>query len=185
MLLKGKTVSLRPMKKDEIPLFYKWATHSDATSFWYEELYGNEIPTFEKFLESWKPHYFNDDNPELGRCFVILLKDEPIGQINYNPIDPKERRVEIDILIADSKHQGKGYGSDAIKTLVSYMLKELKVKEVWVAAIKKNPRAINAYQKAGFRITKPPEGIENDPYWAKKNLEDYVFLSHGNGITRI
>lgn len=178
MLLRGKTVNLRPMKEEEVPLFYKWATQSDATPFWYGELYRNEIPTFEKFFESWKPHYFNDAHPELGRCFVILLKNEPIGQINYNSIDPKERRVEIDILIADARHHGKGYGSDAIKTLLPYLFKELKVKEVWVAAIKKNPRAIKAYQKAGFRITKPPEGIENEPHWTKKNLEDYVFLSY-------
>lgn len=178
MLLKGKEVSLRPMKEDEIPLFYKWATRSDATPFWYGELYGNEIPTFDKFRKDWKPHYFNDENPELGRCFVILLKDKPIGQINYNSIDLKKKSVEIDVLIADAKNQGKGYGPDAIKTLVKYLIKELKVKEVWVAAIKKNPRAIKAYQKAGFKIIKPPRDIKKDSHWAKENLEDYVFYSY-------
>jgi RimJ/RimL family protein N-acetyltransferase len=177
MLLKGEKVSLRPMEKEEINLFYKWATESDAAPFWYGKAYGNRIPTLEEFLEDWQPHYFSDADPELGRCFVILLEDKVIGQVNYNRIDPEKRNVEIDIIIANAEHHGKGYGSDSIRTLVKYLFEQMDVKEVWVAALKKNPRAIRAYQKSGFNIIDPPEHIKDDPHWVKQNLEDWVFLS--------
>jgi len=180
MLLNGEKISLRPMTESEIPLFYRWATQSDATPFWYGVMYGNTIPTFEEFTENWGPYYFNDSNPEMGRCFVILLEDKSIGQINYNNIDSASGSVEIDIIIADAKNQGMGYGTDAIMTLINYLFKKMNVKVVWIAAIKKNLRAIKAYQKVGFRKISPPKTIKNDPYWGGKNLDEWMFFSLDN-----
>jgi len=163
------------MREDEIPLFYKWATQSDGTPFWYGELYGDKIPTFEEFIKDWKKYYFVEFEPEMGRCFVILLEKEPIGEINYNKISAN-RRVEIDIIIADDKNLGKGYGPDAIRTMIKYLFEKMDVKEVWVAAIKKNPRAVKAYKQAGFKTVNPPEDIKEDSEWTDKNLEEYVFF---------
>src|SRR3989338_676713 len=151
-VLRGRNVTLRPMNEGERNIFYEWATRSSATPFWYGRLYRGKIPSREKFFRDWKPHYFNGSAPELGRCFVILVGNKAIGQVNYNKIDA-EKRVEIDIIIADEQNRGKGYGSDAIKRLVAYLFGRMKVREVWVAAIKKNPRAINTYKKAGFSAT--------------------------------
>jgi RimJ/RimL family protein N-acetyltransferase len=174
--LHGQKVILRPMKKDEVQLFYRWATASDATHFWYGERYGAKIPTIQEFLQDWKPHYFDDSNPELGRCFVIILDNTPIGQINYNYIEPENRRTEIDIMIADSKNWGSGYGPDAIMILVSYLFEKMDVLEVWVAAAKDNERAIKSYQKAGFEVRKPPENIKDNIYFKDKNPANYVFF---------
>ena len=176
MLLKGKKVLLKPMREEDVKLFYTWATESDATPFWYGDLYGTKIPTLEKFLKNWKPCYFSDEDPEKGRCFFIIVEDNPIGQLNYNSINKETQSVEIDILIADSKNWGKGFGSDAIKTLIKYLFDSLSVEEVWVAAIKKNPRAVKAYQKSGFEIFMPSEDITKDPEWVKKDLNEWVFL---------
>ncbi len=56
MILQGGKVVLRPMTVEEIPIFYQWATQSDSTSFWYGELYGDGIPTYEEFTQDWKRH---------------------------------------------------------------------------------------------------------------------------------
>ncbi|MCD4843515.1 MAG: hypothetical protein K8R25_03405 [Methanosarcinales archaeon] len=40
MILQGDKIVLRPMTVEEIPIFYKWATQSDSTPFWYSEVYG-------------------------------------------------------------------------------------------------------------------------------------------------
>ena len=89
MIIHGKEFSLRPMTVDEIPTFYKWVTQSDGAPFWYGEPYGDPIPTYEKFLEEWKEYYFDGNQPEKGRCFVILIGDRKIGQINHNEINRK------------------------------------------------------------------------------------------------
>jgi hypothetical protein len=54
MILEGKKVSLRPMTVEEITTFYEWATQSEATPFWYGELQGDKVPSYEKFLKAGK-----------------------------------------------------------------------------------------------------------------------------------
>lgn len=154
MILQGKKVSLRPMTVEEIPVFYRWATQSEATPFWYGELQGDRIPSYEDFLKDWKRYYFDGSEPERGRSFVILINSRAIGQINYNDINREDNSVELDIIIAEDKDKNKGYGSDALQTLSAYLFKETNIRKCWIEVITKNPRAIRAYEKAGFRKTK-------------------------------
>ncbi len=158
--------------------FYKWATASDATPYWYGPMYGDCPPSREKFLSSWKSYYFDGSKPELGRCFLILVDGEPIGQINYNPINQKHHSTEIDLIIADSENWGKGYGSDAVRTLTAWLFenKGLDVREVWVAPIKSNPRAILAYMKAGFEIVDPPPCYFKPPIKGTTKANDWLVL---------
>jgi len=151
MIIKGEKVTLRPMTADEIPLFYKWATRSDATPFWYED---GVIPTLEQFLDDWQPHYFNSSQPEAGRCFAIIVDGRAIGQVNYNQIDRTNDSVELDIIIANDADKSKGYGSDALKTLSQYLIEDMNIKIPYIIPVISNHRAIRAYQKAGFKIVK-------------------------------
>ena len=164
------------MKTIEKNLFYNWATKSDATPFWYGDLYGDTIPSKEKFFNNWKAHYFHDSNPELGRCFVILRTDTLIGQINYNKIDQENSCVEIDILIADSRYWNRGYGSDAIRTFVRYLFEQFKLLLIWIACIKTNPRAIKTYQKAGFVIADQIPSHITIPSKGTTKKEDWIVL---------
>ena len=142
------------MMPDEIPRFYRWATDSDNARWWYGEMQGDTPPSYEKFLEDWKPHYFVDEESEKGRCFVIEVDGKAIGQVNYNQIDRADDSVELDILIAEDENTGKGFGTDALKTLCRYLFDEMGILKCWIEVIKENPRAIHAYQKAGFVITR-------------------------------
>jgi RimJ/RimL family protein N-acetyltransferase len=162
MILKGEKVVLKPMTVEEIPVFYKWATQSDSTSFWYGELYGDRIPTYEEFTWDWGRHFFDGSKSEKGRSFTILVGDKAIGQINYNEINRKNNSVELDIIIAEDLEKSKGYGSDALKTLTKYLFQNMKIQICEIDAVTKNARAISAYEKAGFKITKTFEkkGVE-------------------------
>lgn len=154
MILQGEKVVLRPMTVEQIPIFYEWATQSDSTSFWYGELYGDHIPTYEEFIRDWKRYYFDGSEPEKGRCFMIFVGNKAIGQVNYNEINRKNNSVELDIIIAEDIEKNKGYGSDALKTLAKYLFQNMNIQLCWIEVITKNPRAIRAYEKAGFKITK-------------------------------
>ena len=142
------------MTVEEIPLFFEWATQSDAAPYWYGELSGDQVPTLEEFLKDWKRYYFDGSAPEKGRCFVILIDDTAIGQINYNEIDKRNNSVDLDILIAEDRYKNKGHGTDALQTLTRYLFLEMDIQTCWIDVAYKNPRAIRAYQKAGFKIIK-------------------------------
>jgi len=149
--IKGEKVVLRPMTVEEMPLFYEWATQSDGTAYWYGELVGDDIPTREKFFRGWKSHYFDGTAPEKGRCFVILVNDRAIGQVNYNAINADNRSVELDIIIANNEDMNKGYGSDALKALIRYLFENMNIRRCWIEPGEYNRRAIKAYEKAGFK----------------------------------
>ncbi len=150
-VLQGKRISLRPMLLSERRKFFRWATHSDATDWWYGERYGDEIPGYEGFKLDWSEAYFDLQKPEHGQCFIILFQGEEVGQINYNPISRADRATEMDILISDKKFYGKGIGSDAIRLLSSYLLETLQVSRVRIEVVRQNERAFHAYQKAGYK----------------------------------
>lgn len=150
-VLQGKRVSLRPMLLSERRKFFRWATHSDATEWWYGERYGDEIPGYEGFKLDWSEGYFDLQKPDQGQCYVILFQGEEVGQINYNPISRADRATEMDILISDKKFYGKGIGSDAIRLLSSYLFEELEVSRIRIEVVRQNERAFHAYQKAGYK----------------------------------
>ncbi|MEM6764194.1 MAG: GNAT family protein [Bacteroidota bacterium] len=159
-LLKGKLISLRPLRGEEFRLFYKWATHSDATSFWYQSKPGDEIPSYMVFKHEWPAYYFNDTFPTKGRCFGILVDNQLIGQINYNEIQAKDKSVSLDILLASHTNMGRGYGTDALKTLTSYLFKSFPVTACTAEIFAENYRAIRAFQKAGFLVAEEFEREE-------------------------
>lgn len=151
MIIRGEKVSLKPMTVDQIPLFYRWATLSEATPFWYGDLVGEPLPTYERFLKDFPNYYFDGSQPEKGRSFVIMVGRRAIGEINYNEIDRDNNTVDIDISIADDSDKIRGYGSDALKALARYLFQKMDIEVCRIETILKNTRAIRAYEKAGFK----------------------------------
>ncbi len=152
MNLTGKAVFLRPLTIADKETFYQWATHSDATPFWYGELYGDEVPDRSSFFEDWTDEYFNDESIEKrSYAIVVTENDEEIGQINYQldkGVDTSY--IEIDIIIASDNHKNKGYGSESIALLIDYLKKLFPALPIYIYALAENQRAIKAYKKAGF-----------------------------------
>lgn len=152
MELTGTNIALRPMTLRERQVFFRWATQSDATPWWYGPLYGDDIPSYIVFKAEWPDYYFDGSRPSRGRCFAIMYQGKAIGQINYNQIE-SDGTTELDVLIASSKHQGRGLGTDAICTLTRYLFEEKKLRRCRVEVVGGNPRAARAYEKAGFVLT--------------------------------
>jgi aminoglycoside 6'-N-acetyltransferase len=84
-------------------------------------------------------------------CFVIERGDEAIGFIQcFEEEDPMYRHASIDIALL-SEWQGKGIGPEAIRMLVTYLIKELGHHRVTIDPAAHNTRAIKAYRSVGFR----------------------------------
>jgi RimJ/RimL family protein N-acetyltransferase len=176
IILKGEKVFLRPTTPEEIPQFYAWATNPDPDIQRY--YYGGKIPTFEEFLADYEPHFFDGSQPYKGRCYTILAEGtRPIGVVSYNGFDAERKRVTLDIIIGNREELGRGYGSDALRTLVRHLFETFPTLETAIiAAHRQNARAIRACEKAGFRQV---EVDGNDPYiieYADFDLEESVFL---------
>jgi RimJ/RimL family protein N-acetyltransferase len=150
MEIKGEKVILAPIKLKEKGEFYNLVTKSYGSIFWYDKK-DKKWTKKENFFKRWNKGYFGRSPSEKGQCFWIILGNKKIGQINYNPIHKRNKNVELDIIIGDKKNMGKGYGIDALRTLIKYLFEKFDINKVWIEARVNNPRAIKAYRRLGFK----------------------------------
>ena len=73
-----------------------------------------------------------------------------IGNIMYYDIDPIDKEAEIGIIIGDKKFLGKGYGPDALKTLLNYIFDTTDMAKLYLHTLTTNKRAQKAFKKIGF-----------------------------------
>lgn len=150
MRLRGEKIYLQAITNLDKDYFYTIATKSDGAKFWYDDKQ-REKRLKSAFFKDWNEGHFYIRKPLAGQCFWIIVNSKKVGVIAYNVIDEKNQQTEIDIIIGSEEDMGKGYGSDAIKTLCGYIFEKLKLKKIWIEVRANNPRAIKAYQKAGFK----------------------------------
>jgi diamine N-acetyltransferase len=174
-------VALRPATPADVRPAYEWMCRSDVTACMMgrPEFPDQPVPSWEKFQEDWEPHYFDGTAPELGRCFVILVDAAPAGIIAHGEIwtrDDGTRFTEIDIWMRSLACCGHGYGSRAVGLFCALLEQQNAVGEFVMQPSARNPRAIRAYQKAGFaRLDLPPVDAARR-YRTEPDYQDSVFL---------
>jgi RimJ/RimL family protein N-acetyltransferase len=164
-VIKGQNVTLRPATVADQRQIFEWLAQSDITSRMIgpPDFSDNPIPTWEEFMDDYNPEFFNDDNPDNGRSFIIETDGNTVGHINYNKIDRGTGTVELDIWLARSEHCNKGYGTDAINALCRYLNEQLDCNTLILAPSARNKAAIRAYEKCGFKpADRLPENLVPD-----------------------
>lgn len=90
------------------------------------------------------------DDPDATR-FVIVCDGEIAGLIQCGEeLEPSYRYAWIDIFV-DPRRQRRGLGTDAMATLVRYLVEERGHHRITIDPAADNEAAIRCYQKAGFR----------------------------------
>ena len=83
--------------------------------------------------------------------FAIVLDGAVVGCIQYNEeTDPDYFSAAVDIFVSAAVH-GRGVGSDAMRTLVAWLIDVRGHHRLTVDPAAVNARAIHVYEKLGFR----------------------------------
>ena len=88
-----------------------------------------------------------------GRQFWFIIEDEkhiPIGTITYFNIDYRSGQVEVGLGLGDKARWGKGYGPEAIRTLVDYLFTQPGIVRIYAETATANNPARRAFAKANF-----------------------------------
>lgn len=106
--------------------------------------------------------------------FLIVLHDtdEFLGEVVLNEMDPINRSANIRIVIG-TQHHGKGYGTEAMRLMLNYGFKTLKLHRIHLGVYVFNPRAVHVYEKIGFQR----EGMQRDVLYWEGEFHDMIMMS--------
>ncbi len=161
-LLIGERVQLRGTRDDDLPLLASWlmdpaikATQSTVV-----------LPPSEASARAEVAGWCANKGTDAGFS-IETLGDQPrlIGTIGLFGADVKDRCGTIGILLA-RQFVGRGYGTEAVRVVVSYGFRELGLHRIQLNVYSFNDRAIAAYRKAGFvEEGRQREAIQHDGVW--------------------
>ena len=85
--------------------------------------------------------------------FAIKTRDgKHIGNCAYYGIDKTKGEAEIGIIIGDRHYWDRGYGTDAVNSLVDYIFSQLDLNRIHLKTLVSNKRAQRCFDKCGFRV---------------------------------
>ncbi len=146
-MLYGQGVRLRAMEREDIAAFVRWFNDPEVRQ--YMLVYApmstaQEERWFEGRLDAKDDYYFG----------IEALVDGDwvhIGNIGLHAVDWKNRVTTFAIIIGEKQYWGRGYGTEATRIILRFAFHELNLHRVELEVFDFNPRAIRAYEKAGFR----------------------------------
>lgn len=120
-------------------------------------------------------HFFQECITSPDRYdFLILSPDgHIIGESVLNEIDHELRCANFRIGLFHSQGYGKGIGSWAIEKTLEFAFREIKLHRVELNVFSFNPRAIHAYEKAGFKH----EGVLRDAVKDGTSYADDILMA--------
>ena len=145
-MINGSKVILREKKLADARDDYTWETDPELA-----QLDAAPVVTtiFLRYLED----YTNELNYFLhtSRRFAVdTLDGKHIGNCSYYNINETKSETEIGIMIGNRDYWDKGYGADAVTTLVNYIFEQTALTRIYLKTLESNARAQRCFQKCGF-----------------------------------
>ncbi|HUG47201.1 MAG TPA: GNAT family protein [Candidatus Limnocylindria bacterium] len=88
----------------------------------------------------------------LAYAIVERAADRLVGFTTFSSLDPDNGSVLFHITIGERLAWGRGLGTEATELMLGHAFDRLGLHRVGLTVFDFNPRAIRAYEKAGFRL---------------------------------
>ena len=165
-MIPGERIRLRAIEPDDLPNYHRWL--NDPEVIRYLTIYA---PLSMPDEEAWYEAMRSDPNQ-----MVFAIETETgqhIGNVGLMGISSKDRSAELGIVIGDKSQWGKGYGRDAINTMLAFAFNELNLNRVYLRAVTGHTQAIELYGKCGF----VEEGRLRECVYSEGRYQDMVMMS--------
>ncbi len=148
--LMGKKVELREKRIGDAPNDYSWRKDEDLARLDATRPLNMSYKDFLRYSQE-EIDYPNSRSKRFG---IDDHKGKHIGNCMYYDIDTRRRETELGIMIGDKEYWSKGYGTDAVDTLLEYIFTKTDMKRVYLHTLDWNARAQKAFGKSGFQQVK-------------------------------
>ena len=168
--LETERLVLRPLKLSDLDAIYQNANDKFQTRF----LKSIEPPVSRKQEANWIRSTWKQWKKGTGFSFAAIRKDsnEMIGALDLLEVSKTHRRAKIGIFFYQ-KHWGHGFGTEAVKRLLGFGFKTLKLNRIEYGFMEENTRSAGVMKKLGFKI----EGIQREFLRKRGKFVNHVFGS--------
>jgi len=144
-VLAGKLVRLRAVQGSDCEGGWRWLNDREVTLH-----YSRGYPVSRAEQQVWLDEASRQTSPPAIVLAIDTLEGRHIGIINLDGSDRENRSAELGIMIGEKDCWRRGYGTDAIITLLRFAFDEINLNRVWLDVNAENGRAIACYRKCGF-----------------------------------
>ena len=144
-MLTGKLVRLRPLELTDLDREYTWINDPEVTEF-LEARY----PASREAERAWLEGQTKVSYPDVTLAIETLAEGRHIGNLGLTNTRPEDRKAALGIMIGDKDFWSRGYGTDAVVTLLRFAFDEMNLRRVMLHTDERNARAIACYRKCGF-----------------------------------
>lgn len=146
-MIAGKKVRLVAVGNEYLHYYKKWINDPDVSDY----LGTVGFPFSLKEERQWVER--NVASGDSAAHFTILTKGgRPIGNMALLEINYVNRNAQLGIMIGEKAYWSKGYGTDAIETLLGFAFDTLGLHKVELRLNPGNKRALACYRKCGFKL---------------------------------
>lgn len=163
-MLKGERVLLRTVEKRDITMFYDIWCDEEVRKFDAAYLI---TPSKEFLMENFNA-FMNNAKKYLS---IINEKNVLVGYITYEESTENNSIYTLGITIGRA-FWDRGYGADAINTLLRYLFLSKNAHRVELEVADYNHRAIQCYSRCGFL----EEGRKRKKYFSQGRFSDVVIM---------
>ena len=145
-VLRGERIFLRRPTMEDASRIFDWERDDEVWRYDPHRPFSNSLADF---LPTFERNYVQGN----GRQFWYIIEDEqhlPIGTITYFNIDQRLGQAEIGLGLGEQSRWGKGYGPEAIRTLVRYLFTQPGFIRLYAETALANKAARRAFAKASF-----------------------------------
>ncbi|MBM4448698.1 MAG: GNAT family N-acetyltransferase [Chloroflexi bacterium] len=142
----GTKVRLREKKLADARNDYRWQTDSELAQLDATPLLTISFP---RYLVNYTAMLRNP-SPKRRTFAVETLDGRHIGNCVYYNLDPGKGEVEVGIMIGERDYWDKGYGTDAVVTLVDHIFTTTGFQRLHLKTLDWNERAQRCFLKCGF-----------------------------------
>jgi len=145
-MITGNKIKLRNRRLADAQNDYTWQTDPELARL---DATPPLATTFSRYLSGYASELrYSSSN---RHSFAIeTMDDEHIGNCVYYNINETKGQAELGIMIGNRDYWDKGYGADAVTTLVSYIFRQTNLKRIYLKTLDWNSRAQRCFQNSGF-----------------------------------
>ncbi|RJQ72933.1 MAG: N-acetyltransferase [Desulfobacteraceae bacterium] len=166
-MLAGKNLRLIPLAAEHLAKTRQWANDLELNAGILRVL-----PVTEYDQEQWYANLCRDSS-RIVFAVHLLETDAHIGNCGFYHIDYLHRRGELWLLIGEKSCQGKGYGQEIVKLMLSFGFDSLNLNRIFLHVREDHIPAIKLYQTIGLQN----EGALREHYFLQGQYVNVLTMS--------